>query len=63
MHVLPPVLSSNFSSNALPPILEPGMRVGSTSKMHKNFYKSAMGSSGVRPGMGVMDGRKKRVAK
>jgi hypothetical protein len=39
------------------------MRVGSKSKMHKNFYKNAMGSSGIRPGMGVMDGRKKRAPK
>lgn len=63
LHVLPPVLNSSFSSNGLPPILEPGMRVGSASKVHKNFYKGAMGNSGVRPGMGVMDGRKKRAAR
>ena len=63
LHVLPPVLNSSFSSNGLPPILEPGMRVGSASKVHKNFYKGAMGNSGIRPGMGVMDGRKKRAAR
>jgi hypothetical protein len=56
-------LSSTFSSNGLPPVVEPGVRVGQVSKMHKNFYKGAMGKSGVKPGMGIMDGRKKRVAK
>jgi hypothetical protein len=39
------------------------MKVGAKSRLHRNFYKNAMGVSGIKPGMGVMDGRKTRAPK
>lgn len=59
LHILPPTQNSNFSSASLPPVIEPGVKVGQQSKVQKGFYKRAMNGSGFRPGMGLTDGRKK----
>lgn len=57
LHLLPPVLAGA----ALPPVIAPRQKVTAANAARKNFMKTAMKSSGVIPGRGALDGRKKRA--